>query len=318
MKLVLGIVPAPPYPWYHVKVRSLLLSAYYILNNQYQSFKLLQEFKQYNINLVLDSGGYQVLNRMLNSEYVNIDKLKYNLIKMFSIVMNTLVKNDLEIDYVLQIDIPPKVILDLKDDINYVMKLNFELYEITCKICDENRIKVVPIIHAPYEYAFNYYIRYLHDIASDIIALGGFVPYARTRPHLAATWIENLLDLIDCRRIHLLGLFMPNLLRKLRQLRDNRLIIIDYAGWRRAAALGLILTPWGYRKITDRGKRRNAPRPTEEELVYVQSLCKYVGIDINRVRRNFEDRAVFNIYAAMDLTGELARSLFYCVDDVNQ
>ena len=284
--LLFSVVPARPYPWDVVEVDCILMSVPYAI----KVYELVQA-RMRSVKLVVDSGGYQLLN---STRVKSVENAKL----IYEQTLRKLKEFGAKLLYIIQLDSPPKT-----ECLDYV-ELNVKLFEWSLSVANKLDLQVVPVIHglpSLVEYYLKYYRNKIRDI--NIIAIGGLVPLARRKPRQVVELVKKILETLPIDTVHLMGLFMPTLIGEITKVaRDLGLkLVVDYAGWRRTAATGLILTPWGYRKVTNVGRGSHAPRPSERVLNYISEICRRYNLSVDLIRISFEERAKFNVCSAMEI-----------------
>lgn len=152
---------------------------------------------------------------------------------------------------------------------------------------------VIPVAHAPWGLALLELRRY-EDLGVDYLGIGGMVGLSRGTSNKSIDAVERILSTVEAKRIHMLGLFGSRLIKRFK----GSIYSADFGGWRTAAAVGYILLPSGYRKITHANKNGHAPRPSNVELRTILKLCRELNIAKRELIRSFAQRAIFNALVA--------------------
>jgi len=155
---------------------------------------------------------------------------------------------------------------------------------------------VIPVVHAPWSLALLELERY-GDAGINYLAIGGLVGLSRGTASESIEAVERVLyeaEVMGIRRVHMLGLVGSQMIRKF----ERSIHSADFGGWRTAAAVGYILLPTGYRKISPRNKRGHAPHPSKAEMSKIVEVCKELRLTKRELTQDFASRAIFNARTA--------------------
>ena len=121
------------------------------------------------------------------------------------------------------------------------------------------------------------------DAGFTDLAIGGMVGLSRGTSYRSVEAVEHILSTVEVKRVHMLGLFGSRLIRRFRR----RIHSADFGGWRTAAAVGYILLPTGYRRITSRNKNGHAPQPNHAEQRTILKVCRELKVTRRDLTRSF-------------------------------
>jgi len=234
----------------------------------------IHDVLDYHGTVILDSGGYQ---------NVRGKRMLYGAREL------AVFARSCGADYVISLDFPPQALMTSYTRLARKNARNFFEMEGLCE-------NLIPAIHAPIELALTE-LSYIRDRKPDYVAIGGLVPSLRGGMAMSLNTIERLAGTLSNTRLHLLGFGAPNIGRNIRKLAYSA----DFAGWRNAAAVGYLLLPSGYRKISRRNKRGHACPPNKVETELMRKLCGRLGLAVSDLERSFQARAWFNAYVAIKI-----------------
>ncbi len=265
---------APVQPWTHFDTDGLMVNAYDFFMHPRRLRRCINkgihDILGFDGPIMLDSGGYQ----WLRGKTIPYDASK---LARFA--------KDCDANYVMALDFPPKS--SIHNNKRWASK-NFKNFEQMNRITE----RVIPVIHAPVAF-LKLELGLLSRTAPHLIAFGGLLPYEKGgfRSTLAALDFAVLQSRAN---FHLLGFAAPSRSDKL----SSRILSVDFAGWRNAAAFGYILLPSGYRKVTARNKRGHARRPNREEFRMIRTICNRLKLSHRQVCGTFAGRAILSAYVA--------------------
>ncbi|MFN3803474.1 MAG: tRNA-ribosyltransferase [Pyrobaculum sp.] len=275
MLITLGTpLNATPKPWLYFKVQALLINALEVKRDP-------RAVLQYEGELWLDSGGYQILKKGISIDV-------HDIIKIYEGV-------DAQLYF--SLDVPPT-----PQDPPEVAKKKFEkTYRNWLKM--SKRLEVVPILHVYKEatHFFKYLERYLD---APLLAIGGAVPYVLTTRgapknsrHYALSLIAEVRQLYGG-RLHVLGLGSPAVTPILKAVGVDS---TDTATWRLKAAYGKVLLPGGgERHVTKRDVKFGKAKPKDGELEELHHFLRETGFPLSdgfsERLASFEYRALVNAW----------------------
>jgi 7-cyano-7-deazaguanine tRNA-ribosyltransferase len=231
----------------------------------------LHELLDFDGRVMLDSGGYQFLRGK---------PIRYTARELAEFAKET------GADYVISLDFPPR---SPQTNLNRLAQKNVDNYKAMVRVLDN----VIPVVHAPLRLA-ELELDRLGSPDPSYLAIGGLVPSSRGAIRQTVDTIRYVNSRLTIPRLHLLGFGAPNVSRTT----NMRFHSVDYAGWRNAAAVGYVLLPSGYRKITDGNKLGHAPRPSQKDKSVIESVCRRLHMTPGHLRRDFASRAVLSAFVA--------------------
>lgn len=276
MKLFLSQSPPTSLvrPWSNFKVEGVLVSAFEFFASRelYDRAisKGIHDVLDFDGEVMLDSGGYQ-LSQGRSISYNADDLARF--------------AKQCDAEYCISLDYLPKPgrayrRLAKENYRNFVrMRSKFD--------------GVIPVVHAPWNLAL-LELEYYRESGVSYLAIGGLVGLSRGTSNESIEAVNRILSTVRAKRIHMLGFFGSRIIRKF----GRKIHSADFGGWRTAAAVGYILLPTGYRKITRRNRNGHAPRPNKDERTTMLKVCKELHLEMRELTRDFASRAMFNALTA--------------------
>ncbi|MHA1616229.1 MAG: hypothetical protein ACTSX9_02865 [Candidatus Njordarchaeales archaeon] len=255
-----------------------------------------------HIRLWVDSGGYQIMRKGLNTPVEKVARIY----------------EEINADFYISLDYPT-----LPGDPLHIRKKkirkNIENFEYLLRKFPDKTI--IPVIHfSPNLDEYDYLLKtYMEEFSCERIAFGGFVPPLMSVRGTKKSRLKGILSLqyvatkVGREKIHVMGVGSATTISILRALRIGS---ADSASWRIKAAYGKIILPWGgERHVTNReinfGKKKLS-RDELNRLIDIISgidhfpfhLSKYDKKTIEEflyrtVFSTFENRAIFNIWVIL-------------------
>lgn len=288
-KLVLGTIIGKPYPWdYGIRVRAVMVNSYEVLSKGLLSRARGSGLRRLlgiddDVELWLDSGGYQFLKRGIN---VSVDKIAG-------------VYRSIDADYYVSLDYPPGPGDDWGDRKAKILKSISNYHELRRELGDR---ALLPVYH--FSTGSLLRLQLEEYSGSENICVGGLVPYfmqlaGRFSRLKAVVFLALIRRLVD-KRIHALGLASPAVLPILRRLGIDS---ADTMTWRQKAAYGKVIIPgMGERHVSGRRVRFGPKYTTSsdwDKLRYYLAVMneKGLSIDLEDIVSDFTSRAVFNAWS---------------------
>ncbi len=297
-KLVLGTpVTGVPRPWLFIRVPGIMVNAYELMRRGIDKLRgrglrrLLGIDGMDNVELWIDSGGYQFLRRGLDPGVEKIAKLY----------------REVDADYYVSLDYPPSP----RDDpetraakIAKTLRSYMELRSAVRELAEDGRL--VPVLHLAVDRTLRMQLE-CYESTATTAAVGGLVPYFM---QLAGRWsrLKAVTFLVLVRklwhgRLHALGLASSAIIPLL------RLIGIDSGDtqtWRHKAAYGKIVVPGiGERHVSSRDVGFGPTSLSEAEKKIVEALADEVsrvyGFKLD-LHGSFEARALFNAWVLLTVS----------------
>jgi 7-cyano-7-deazaguanine tRNA-ribosyltransferase len=261
-------------PWSNFKVEGVMVSAFefFISRRLYDRAvsKGIQDVLDFDGEVMLDSGGFQ-LSQGQSISYDADDLARFA--KLCGA------------NYCVSLDYLPKPGRAYRE----IAKRNYRNFVRMRAKFDE----VIPVAHAPRNLAL-LELKYYAETGVSYLAIGGMVGLARGTSRESIEAVEQILSTAKVKRIHMLGLFGSRIIRRF----EGSIHSADFGGWRTAAAVGYILLPTGYRKITSRNRNGHAPRPSGDEVRTMLRMCRDLRFERQELVRSFASRAMFNALTA--------------------
>ncbi len=295
-KLVLGTpLSAIPKPWLFIGVHGVMVNAFELLRRGLSTIKgrrlrKMLGIEDTDVELWIDSGGYQFLKRGIDPGVEKIAKLY----------------REVDADYYISLDYPPGP----RDDevtrttkIAKTVRAYLELRSLLRDYAEEGRL--VPVFHISVGEPLELQLR-SYEATATTAAVGGLVPYfmqlAGKKSRLKAVLFLALIRKLWRGRLHALGLASAAIIPLL------RLVGIDSGDtqtWRHKAAYGKIIVPGiGERHVSGRkvsfgpSTLKGDERRRVEELV--EKARTVFGFELN-LEESFVDRALFNAWILLEV-----------------
>lgn len=288
-KLVLGTIIGKPYPWtYGISIRAVMVNAYEILSKGIlerarggglRRILMIDD----DIELWLDSGGYQFLKRGIN---VSVD-------------MIAKVYRSIDADFYVSLDYPPSPSDDAKMRASKIAR-SIQNYRLLKSLLSDKTI--LPVYHFSTGELLRIQLSSYHD--ADYVCIGGLVPYfmqlAGKYSRLKAVVFLALIRKLVSSKIHALGLASPAVLPILRRIEVDS---ADTMTWRQKAAYGKIIIPgMGERHVSGRRVRFGPKYTTSSDwgkIRHYLSVIKDIGlnIELEDLVSDFTFRAIFNAWS---------------------
>jgi len=294
-KLILGTpVNAVPRPWLYMRVPGIMVNAFDLLQNgRYRDLRGrgLRKFLGIDddVELWIDSGGYQFLKRGLDP---GVDKLA----KLY---------REIDADYYVSLDYPPSPRDEPRlraEKLAKTIRAFWRLRSILRSLAEEGRL--VPVFHMSAGPTLRLQLR-AYEPYTVVAAAGGLVPYfmqlAGKKSRLKAVLFLALLRKLWRGRLHALGLASAAVIPLLRILGIDS---GDTQTWRHKAAYGKIIVPGlGERHVSGKSVRFGPAklRAGEEKIFWnvVSKVSASLGITVDSIREKFESRALFNAWVLL-------------------
>jgi len=288
-KLILGtpIANRSISPWKYFEVPAIMVnSAEIIKKKMLEKIKAkggLHKYLEYNGEIYLDSGGFQILN---NNMHIPLNRL-------VKVIETT------GADYFFSLDIPSS-----PSD-------SFRIREKKRKKTVENYVKlkkkydsVIPIVQPPPENATIMCKTYTNDMGYDkTISIGGLVPLimGRGANNSRTTVIKTIFGVrkMCSNPTHVMGIGAPTLIPTLQILDVN---FADSTSWRIKAAYGKIMLPsGGERHITRRRAKFGRIKLSEDEKERIDALkCPIIEeFGWEKMKSSFTVRALYNAWVSL-------------------
>ncbi|MFN3804949.1 MAG: tRNA-ribosyltransferase [Pyrobaculum sp.] len=252
MKIALGTpIKASPKPWLYFRVPALLINALEVRGDP-------RSMLQYDGELWLDSGGYQVMRRGIPVDVQYIVRIYQSV----------------DADLYFSLDVPPTP----QDPPELARKKLERSYENWLKL--SKTMEVVPVLHVykDRKLSLEYLERYENAPA---LAIGGAVPYVLTTRGTSRRHALTIIEAARRRfkgRLHVFGLGSPAVTPILRALGVDT---TDAATWRLKAAYGKVILPGGgERHVTNREVRFGKAKPKDGELEELYRFLRETGFPL--------------------------------------
>ncbi len=288
-KLVLGTIIGKPYPWiYGIRIRAVMVNAYEILSKgvlEKARGKGLRKILGVSddVELWLDSGGYQFLKRGIN---VTVD-------------MIARVYRSIDADFYVSLDYPPSPSDDVKVRASKIAK-SIQNYKLLKRLLSDKII--LPVYHFSTGELLKTQLSSYHD--ADYVCIGGLVPYfmqlAGKYSRLKAVVFLALIRKLVSSKIHALGLASPAVLPILRRIEVNS---ADTMTWRQKAAYGKVIIPgMGERHVSGRRVRFGPKYTTDSDWKKIRHYLSVIkdrglNIELEDLVSDFTFRAIFNAWS---------------------
>jgi len=284
VNVVLGVADLSLDIWNYVDVSSVMVNQLVVDNKR---AKRVEELRLRNIEVWVDSGGYQIMVRKLKIKLEDVIG-KYK---------------SVEADYYISLDIP--VYENVPRIKEFVWK-NVENYFILQSKLEDKRI--IPVVHLyPSDLLAEALDKYV-EAGSEIVAYGGLVPPLLNR---SGRRLKSLLGILIVKKlkpklkIHVMGVGSYIMVRLLESL---DVWSLDTSTWRVKAAYGHVIIPGlGERYVGTRTLRFGTPkaRPWELELLF-RELEKtgfpYLS-EFSELLKTFKGRALINAWVILKCNG---------------
>jgi queuine/archaeosine tRNA-ribosyltransferase len=278
-----------------IKIHGVMVNAYELLrkglvNVRGRNLRRLLGIEDADVELWIDSGGYQFLRRGIDPGVEKIAKLY----------------REIDADYYISLDYPPSPSDEPSVQfakIARTVKAFMELRSLLRGYAEEGRL--VPVFHLAVGEALRLQLL-SYEPSSATAAVGGLVPYfmqlAGRWSRLKAVTFLALIRKLWRGRLHALGLASAAVIPLLRLLGIDS---GDTQTWRHKAAYGKIIVPGlGERHVSDRSVSFGPSAPRPEERSYVTSLAneasKVFGFKLD-LETSFEARALFNAWVLLQV-----------------
>lgn len=292
-KLILGTpLNAVPRPWLTMNFAGIMVNAFDILSNSKRSEVRGRGLRRLlgisdDVELWIDSGGYQFLRRGMNP---NPDKI----IRLY---------REIDADYYVSLDYPPgpRDPPELRArKIAKTVSMFIEFRSSLRGITQEGRL--VPVFHLSTGQGLEIQLRE-YEPTSHTAAIGGLIPHIMQRSgkgsRLKAVLFMLLVRRLWAGRLHALGLASAAMIPLLKAIGIDS---GDTQTWRHKAAYGKIIIPGiGERHISGRKVRFGpAVLRSEEEWKkfreYLEKAKSEIGVTMESLMKQFESRALFNAW----------------------
>ncbi len=303
-KLVLGTIFGRPYPWvYGVRVKAVMVNAYEIVQRgiidkiKESGLRELLNIDE-NVELWIDSGGYQFLKRKINFDVERLAKIY----------------NSIDADYYVSLDYPPLPTDNNETRLNKIRKTIVNYHKLYRLLSNDKRHRLLPVYHVSSSVLLDK--QYNEYSNADYAAVGGLIPYimqlAGRNSRLKAITFLSLVKKYTGQQIHALGIASPAMIPILRSARIDS---ADTMTWRHKAAYGKIIIPgMGERHVTGRrisfGPRYITSRDWDMLARYLEEFNETVlrtygySISIHDIKESFESRALFNAWSILYISSK--------------
>ncbi|WP_317895913.1 tRNA guanosine transglycosylase family protein [Pyrofollis japonicus] len=298
-KLILGTpIQAVPRPWLHLPIEGVMVNAYEILNYglskvRGRGLRKLLGLDKTDIELWIDSGGYQFLSRGVNP---GVDKIAK-------------VYREVDADFYIGLDFPPGPRDDSRTRAMKIAKTVssfMSLKNMLRGLVEEGRL--IPVFHMAVGESLRLQLR-IYESHSITAAVGGLIPHimqlSGKGSRLKAVIFLMLLRKLWRGKLHALGLASAAMIPLLKAIGIDS---GDTQTWRHKAAYGKIIIPsMGERHISGRRVRFGPAvlKPNELPVFehYVKKVSSILGTEISPMllSQNFEARALFNAYVLLEM-----------------
>lgn len=291
--LILGTpLNARPKPWELIEFRGVMVNAFDIKSVGAHRFRG-RGLRKYlgiddDVELWIDSGGYQFLRRGI---YIGVDELA----KLY---------REIDADYYVSLDYPPGANITWRERSYYIARTVNAFLRLRSMLRDYTEEgRLVPVVHMSTGLALRVQLGCYYDSAR-VLSVGGLIPYFMQRAGKgsrakALLFLEIVRRLWDD-RLHALGLASAAIIPLLRGIGVDS---SDTQTWRHKAAYGKIIVPGlGERHVSGKKVQFGPAVLKPEEERHVEDLARRASLEtgttitLERLRRDFEARAVFNAY----------------------
>ncbi len=291
-RLILGTpINAVPKPWLIIPFHGVMVNGYELLQlkNRYElRGRRLRQFLGIDddVELWIDSGGYQALKDNVNITAYHIGKLY----------------REIDADYYISLDFPPhpKDSEDTKAQKIARSISNFiELKSMLKDIAEEGRL--VPVFHVSVGVSLRLQLK-AYEPHAYTAAVGGLIPYVMQLSGKGSR-AKMLLFLLLMRKLwtgslHALGIASAAIIPLLKIIGMDT---GDTQTWRHKAAYGKVIVPGlGERHISGRRVRFGPAVFKDHEnglfMEYVGRAEKLFGLTLEKLIESFEARALFNAW----------------------
>ncbi len=304
-KLILGTpLQAIPRPWLLLPIEGVMVNAYEILSYglskvRGRNLRRILGIDNTDIELWIDSGGYQFLSRGLNP---GVDKIAK-------------VYREVDADYYISLDYPPGPRDDEKIRAMKIAKTVssfMSMKNMLRGLIEEGRL--IPVFHLSVGESLRIQLR-VYESHSITAAVGGLIPHfmqlSGKGSRLKAVLFLLLMRKIWRGKLHALGLASAAIIPLLKSIGIDS---GDTQSWRHKAAYGKIIIPTiGERHISSRRVKFGPSTLREEEYpLYREYLNKASRILRKQLSHedlvnSFEARALFNSYILLEVASNGAR-----------
>ncbi len=304
-KLILGTpLQAIPRPWLLLPIEGVMVNAYEILSYglskvRGRNLRRILGIDNTNIELWIDSGGYQFLSRGLNP---GVDKIAK-------------VYREVDADYYISLDYPPGPRDDEKIRAMKIAKTVssfMSMKNMLRGLIEEGRL--IPVFHLSVGESLRIQLR-VYESHSITAAVGGLIPHfmqlSGKGSRLKAVLFLLLMRKIWRGKLHALGLASAAIIPLLKSIGIDS---GDTQSWRHKAAYGKIIVPTiGERHISSRRVKFGPSTLREEEYpLYREYLNKASHILRRQLSHedlvnSFEARALFNSYILLEVASNGAK-----------
>ncbi|AFA40756.1 hypothetical protein Pogu_2729 [Pyrobaculum oguniense TE7] len=289
MKIVLGSpLNAIPKPWLYFDVPAVMVNALEIRGDP-------RAVLQYEGELWIDSGGYQILKKGLS---VDLEKIAE-------------IYRRVDAQLYLSLDVPPSP-QDPPDVAEKKFEKSYSNWEKLRKMVGDS---VIPVLHVYKDVGLfrRYLARYLDAPA---LAIGAAVPYVlitKGAPKGSRGLALKLIAEVRAQYkgpIHILGMGSPSVTPILAVMRIDS---TDSATWRLKAAYGKVVLPGGgERHVTSRSVNFGRAKPKDGELEELYNFLQATGFPVlddfySRIKISFEYRALVNAWVVLKSWAEPPR-----------
>ena len=298
-KLILGTpLQAIPRPWLLLPIEGVMVNAYEILSYglskvRGRNLRRILGIDNTDIELWIDSGGYQFLSRGLNP---GVDKIAK-------------VYREVDADYYISLDYPPGPRDDEKIRAMKIAKTVssfMSMKNMLRGLIEEGRL--IPVFHLSVGESLRIQLR-VYESHSITAAVGGLIPHfmqlSGKGSRLKAVLFLLLMRKIWRGKLHALGLASAAIIPLLKSIGIDS---GDTQSWRHKAAYGKIIIPTiGERHISSRRVKFGPSTLREEEYpLYREYLNKASRILRKQLSHedlvnSFEARALFNSYILLEV-----------------
>ena len=304
-KLILGTpLQAIPRPWLLLPIEGVMVNAYEILSYglskvRGRNLRRILGIDNSDIELWIDSGGYQFLSRGLNP---GVDKIAK-------------VYREVDADYYISLDYPPGPRDDEKIRAMKIAKTVssfMSMKNMLRGLIEEGRL--IPVFHLSVGESLRIQLR-VYESHSITAAVGGLIPHfmqlSGKGSRLKAVLFLLLMRKIWGGKLHALGLASAAIIPLLKSIGIDS---GDTQSWRHKAAYGKIIIPTiGERHVSGRRVKFGPSTLREEEYpLYREYLNKASRILRRQISHedlvnSFEARALFNSYILLEVASNGAR-----------